>query len=209
MTHGVDLMDWTVDYAQNNDRLLKRTFDLPLPGMSLEKRLAEYLRMPSTPLPHPGVVTGLRMDAGLLSLIRAQGVVPENLIALNHVGGIVMTRHGVRGNDTSTIQGPVCGRTQGHAFLGFGIRWIAERDYGVRVRFERRMHRMPDAVAAAVVGKPLDALMSHPALNHLPYRVKHLQEEKHHLSFWLEGVDDVILTEDEKMTPNIAVQAST
>jgi hypothetical protein len=183
----MDPADWSVDYALDRETHLKAVFDLPLPGKAMRMRIGTYLRDPDAHVPDAEALVGLTADAGLLSLLRSQGVQPRNMVALNDAGGIVMTRHGVRGLDTSMIGVPLHGRCPGHAFIGKGARWIATGE-AVTVRFERRMRDLPSTILSMATGRPLVEMLSHRALDHLPYVVEGIEEQKHRTFVHLTGV---------------------
>lgn len=182
----MDTTGWRVDYALDREAHLKAVFDLPLPGKGMGKRLGGYLRDPDARIPDPEALRGLRADAGLLSLLRSQGVEPRNMVALNEAGGIVMIRHGVRGLDTSMIGIPMEDRCPGHAFLGRGVRLISTGE-DVSIRFERRLHDIPVTILSASVGRPFAKVLSHPALVRLPYVVEGFQQLDHQTFIQLGG----------------------
>lgn len=189
-----DPADWSVDYALDRETHLKAVFDLPLRGKAMGIRIGAYLRDPDAHVPDAEALTGLTADAGLLALVRSQGVEPRNMVALNEAGGIVMIRHGVRGLDTSMIGVPLHGRCPGHAFLGKGVRWIATGE-AVTVRFERKIRNLPSTVLSTSMGRPLVEMLSHPALDRLPYVVEGIEEQKHNtfvhlMSVGCRGLDD-------------------
>ena len=103
------------------------------------------------------------------------------------MGLIPEIRHGAGGMDRSWMRLPRSGGDAvGAVLLAPGILLSVSHDAST-LRITRRAASLPDAVAMAAVGRPLSAILTHPAINDLGHRIAAVRPERFETRFLLEG----------------------
>lgn len=168
---------WLVDYDTAAEARMAFVLGVRRPrgSRTLKKPLTRYLRHPR---PDPWSFTtmadqeGRTIDVGLDALLRHHGVDPDAMLLMSLLGAVPEMRHGVSGNDVSMMpKENATPHVRGIAWMAPGIVWDSIQGPPF---IHMRGHGIPDTVAAGVDGRPLRALVTHPALDDLDIVVDHV-----------------------------------